>query len=141
MKTPLSFLMLGCLVWLLNGNTQIQAQSIARISANCSPAHARTTIEINQIRATYGAAATWWFDQGVNDGFEVPKGSGKKSLFAGSFWIGGYASGQLRMAAQTYRQASVMGVGYWPGPLYSDSANTTSNICLTYDRLWKISAA
>ena len=141
MKTPLSFLMLGCLVWLSNGNTQIQAQSIARISANCSPAHARTTIEINQIRATYGAAATWWFDQGVNDGFEVPKGSGKKSLFAGSLWIGGFTGNVLRVAGQTYRQASVMGVGYWPGPLYLDSANTTSSICLTYDRLWKVSAA
>lgn len=141
MKSPLSFLALGCLVWLLNGFTQIQAQSIQRISANCSPATSRTTIEINQIRATYGAAATWWFQQGANDGFEVPKGSDKRSLFAGSLWVGGIANNQLKVAAQTYRQAPILGVGYWPGPLDVSNAQTVGTTCVDFDRLWKVSAA
>lgn len=141
MKTLLLYFLLGGLASMVGGTFKTQAQTISRISSNCAPASSRTLIEINQIRANYGTASTWWFGQGANDGFEVPKGSGKKSLFAGSLWIGGFQLGSLRVAAQTYRQPTVLGVGYWPGPLYADSANTTSSICAIYDRLWKISAA
>ncbi|MEZ4830315.1 MAG: hypothetical protein R3C61_29120 [Bacteroidia bacterium] len=39
---------------------------------------------------------------------KVPKGSNRHSMFASSLWIGGLdESGQLRVAAQTYRQSGI----------------------------------
>ncbi len=64
--------------------------------------------------------------------FEVPKGSGKNCIFAGSPWIGGIDnSGQLRLAGQTYRQT---GHDFWPGPVatHYDSAYFSR-----YIRVWK----
>src|SRR4051812_19775567 len=50
-----------------------------------------------------------------NRSYEVPAGSGKHCMFANSIWIGGLdAGGQLRLAANTYKQ---MGTDFWPGPL------------------------
>ena len=49
--------------------------------------------------------------------------------------MGGYDSGgQLKEAAQTYRQS---GNDYWPGPL-RDDATTDYARCLAYDKFWKI---
>ena len=57
-----------------------------------------------------------------NGRYEIPKGSGKHSMFAGALWIGGYDdNGQLKVAGQTYRQS---GTDYWPGPL--DNVRLTS---------------
>jgi hypothetical protein len=65
----------------------------------------------------------------------VPKGSRKNALFAGSVWIGGYdQQGQLKVAAQTYRQS---GNDYWPGPL-DDGGNIDAATCNEWDRFWKI---
>ena len=56
-----------------------------------------------------------WWDLVGNAEYEVPKGSGKNSLFAGAIWIGGKdAAGNLKVAAQTYRQS---GSDFWPGPV------------------------
>src|SRR5690606_11107753 len=61
--------------------------------------------------------------------------SNKNSLFAGSVWIGGYDNqGQLKVAAQTYRQD---GNDYWPGPL-DFTANIDAASCSDWDKFWKI---
>ncbi len=143
MNTKLTYFLLISTLIVIGNITSSKAQSIARISATCVPASSRTTLEINQIRANYGTASSWWFNPGNSSaiGFEVPKGSGKQSLFAGSIWIGAKDfGGNLKVAAQTYRQASVLGVGFWPGPLDLANAATTSPICQQFDRLWKVSA-
>jgi len=50
-------------------------------------------------------------------------------------WIGGIdAGGQLKIAAQTYRQS---GNDFWPGPL-SDAGTTDDAVCTSYDRHWKV---
>ena len=56
----------------------------------------------------------WW---NLSDGkYEIPKNSGKHSMFAGSLWIGGLDDDdQLKVAAQTYRQS---GNDFWPGPIF-----------------------
>jgi hypothetical protein len=67
---------------------------------------------------------------------EVPKGSGKHSVFASALWIGGLDSGgNLHMAAQTYRQT---GVDYWPGPIDGISVPFDSSTCIAFDRVWKV---
>lgn len=73
--------------------------------------------------------------------YEIPKvdpGSGQPSvhsLFAGALWIGGIdAGGQLKIAAQTYRQS---GNDFWPGPL-DGNGSITDQTCSDYDRHWKV---
>ena len=46
------------------------------------------------------------------------------------------ATGQLKVAAQSYRQT---GDDFWPGPLNSNTVDITSDRCNYYDQIWKIS--
>jgi type IX secretion system substrate protein/two component regulator with propeller domain len=72
----------------------------------------------------------------INSKYEVPKGSGKNSVFASALWIGGLDSGgNLHLAAQTYRQT---GEDYWPGPIDGISMPFDSLSCRHYNRIWKI---
>lgn len=73
----------------------------------------------------------------LNNGkYEVPKGSGKHSIFAQSLWIGGLDAGNnVHLAAMTYRQT---GTDFWPGPLSNTTGEPTTQSCLDFDRIWKI---
>jgi len=107
-----------------------------KTTASCKPATAAIDLDINNIRARLMTGGDMWWDNGTSEArYEVPKGSRKNSLFAGSVWIGGYdQQGQLKVAAQTYRQS---GNDYWPGPLDA-AANTDATTCNEWDRFWKI---
>lgn len=110
--------------------------------APCNQAVSRTTLETNNIRAHYLVAGPGLSEPNTQRGFEVPKGSGKSAFSALSFWIGGIdAVGTLKVAAQTYRQASTLGLGYWAGPLSVDSASTAAGFCNLYDQIWRINAS
>ncbi len=62
--------------------------------------------------------------------YEIPKGSGKHSLFAGGIWLSGIDDqGQLHVAAQTYRQTREN--DFWPGPL-NNNATTNKDECLKF---------
>ena len=95
-------------------NPNMNSSSYSKVSSGCSPATSQTDIDVNNVRATIlGGGDMWW---NLSDAqYEIPKGSGLNSLFAGSLWIGGVdAGGQLKVAAMTYRQG---GNDFWPGPL------------------------
>ena len=49
-------------------------------------------------------------------GLEIPKNSGKHTVFTGQLWVGGIdsASGNVYAAAQTYRQSHI---SWFPGPI------------------------
>jgi hypothetical protein len=83
-------------------------------TAACTPATAKADLSINNVRALILSGGDMWWDQGLEVArYEVPKGSGKHSYFAAALWIGGLdQGGQLRTAAQTYRQT---GNDFWPG--------------------------
>ncbi|WP_276132611.1 hypothetical protein [Polluticoccus soli] len=117
-----------------SGNGQKLGQ--LKTTASCRPATAAIDLDINNVRARLMTGGDMWWDNGTSEArYEVPKGSRKNSLFAGSVWIGGYdAQGQLKVAAQTYRQS---GNDYWPGPL-DDAANIDAATCNEWDRFWKI---
>src|ERR1017187_5980338 len=71
------------------------------------------SLSINNVVAPFNADG-YLFWNFVNAGFEVPKGSGKHTIFAGAPWIGGIDNnGLLHVAAQTYRQT---GSDFFPGP-------------------------
>lgn len=122
MKRVLLVSIISLLVWLpVNGQ-------------NCQPATAFTTLEVNNVRAGLMNGGDFWWD--LNSAkYEVPKGGGVHALFSGCLWMGGVdANGELRVAAQMYRQ---QGEDYWPGPLGIDDA-ATEPVCLAYDRFWHV---
>lgn len=94
-------------------------------------------LDINNIKARINADGSLFCDYGTtyNQGFEVPKGSGKHTIFAGNLWFGGIdASAVLKMAGQTYKQT---GTDFFPGPLTA-TATTDSITMAAYNRVWKI---
>ena len=64
----------------------------SKIAAGCAPASSQTDLDVNNVRATIlGGGDMWW---NLSDAqYEIPKGSGLNSLFAGSLWIGGVDAG------------------------------------------------
>ncbi len=111
-----------------------QSQGANRITAeSCTPATGNTDLNINNVRARINTGGDMWWDM-INDAkYEIPKGSGKTSLFSAALWIGGVdVNGQLKVAALTYRQR---GNDYWPGPLTTDgTASVDAATCQQYDK-------
>jgi hypothetical protein len=124
----------------VNGKENISDKKIPRNNiiqlANCSPSTAHADLDIGNVRCPIWINGDMWWDLVGNALYEIPKNSGKKSLFAGAFWIGGEdQGGNLRVAAQTYRQS---GSDFWPGPVDTTNASTDAFRCQNYDRVWKI---
>lgn len=125
---------------------EIDRRFIARVASECTPPTARVNLDINNVRAMILRGNDMWWDQGgsSNARYEVPKLDDpslpkKHSLFAGSIWIGGTDQNNvLKVAAQTYRQASVLGIGFWAGPLTLDSAVISLGECRKWDTHWKV---
>lgn len=127
-------------VWALptvGKNTEKTTKSLLKTTAGCTPATAAIDMDINNVRARLMTGGDMWWNQGTNSAaYEVPKGSKKNSLFAGSCWIGGIdGTGQLKVAAQTYR---VKGNDYWPGPIDKTSKSIDAVTCSDWDRFWKV---
>lgn len=122
------------------GTTGRHAQNFARLNAGCTDATSQIDLDINNVRARLLGAGDFWWDLN-NAVYVIPKvdpATGElpiSSSYAGALWIGGIdAGGQLKIAAQTYRQS---GNDFWPGPL--DEAGTISDdVCNSYDRHWKV---
>ena len=110
-----------------------------KIAAACSPSTSQTDLDVNNVRATMLGGGDMWWD--LNDAqYEIPKGGFKNSLFAGALWIGGVDNGgQLKAAAQTYRQFG--GNDFWPGPLDEITASVTEEECLKFNKHYKIERA
>tara|TARA_Y100000385_G_scaffold151416_1_gene156976 strand:- start:1655 stop:5908 length:4254 start_codon:yes stop_codon:yes gene_type:complete len=116
-------------------NPNINNVTYNRVAAGCSPSSSQTDMDVNNVRATIlGGGDMWW---NLSDAqYEIPKGGGINSLFAGSLWIGGVdAGGQLKVAAMTYRQG---GNDFWPGPLDVATATITEEECNAWDKHFKI---
>jgi len=120
-----------------SGHRQLNGTQRTTVARDCKPATSSIDLDINNVRAKLMTGGDMWWDQGTNTAkYEVPKGSGKNSLFAGSAWIGGYdPQGNLKVAAQTYRQD---GNDYWPGPLEANGYTTSSATCSEWDRFWRV---
>lgn len=105
------------------------------VLAGCSATTAQKDLDINNVRARVLVGGDMWWDL-VNAQYEIPKGSAKTSLYAGALWIGGIdAGGQIKVAAQTYRQT---GNDMWAGPITLSSVTINSSRCLDFDKVWRI---
>ncbi|UPT67059.1 MAG: hypothetical protein M0D57_22060 [Sphingobacteriales bacterium JAD_PAG50586_3] len=123
------------------GNSpQKQSQSDNKsLAASCDPGVGRSELNINNVRTTIFTSGDMWWDLNTNARYEIPKGSGKHSMFASALWIGGVDNGgNLKVAAMTYRQT---GNDFWPGPLDTQSASVDIATCNQYDRHWKVTRA
>ncbi|MCK5840022.1 MAG: hypothetical protein KAG99_09235, partial [Bacteroidales bacterium] len=110
-------------------------------AAGCLPGAGFKYLDINNIRTRINTGGDMWWNF-ENADYEVPKGSGKMSMFSASLWIGGIdVNDQLKLAAVKYRQGPNFGGGndYWPGPLTIDgTAAVTPDICSHWDRHFPI---
>lgn len=112
-------------------------------SFNCTAATSTTLLNINNVKTSIMNGGDMWWDLQGSARYEIPKGSGKHSLFAGSLWIAGKdENGQVKAAAQTYRNS---GYDFWPGPLdnvrltsdglpNSKYGKTDASTCAEYDK-------
>ncbi|MBP6623999.1 MAG: hypothetical protein KA198_02430 [Chitinophagaceae bacterium] len=119
---------------------QKPSQGLHKTAAGCNATTATIDLDINNVRARLMNGGDMWWDIPTGTAqYEVPKTSGKNSLFAGSVWIGGKDSstGELKVAAQTYRQN---GNDFWSGPLAQDGS-IDFQTCADWDRFWKINAS
>ena len=114
----------------------------SKTASDCQNPTAQEELNINNVRTRLLTAGDLWWD--LSDAkYEVPKvdpESGelsRNSLFAGALWIGGIdALGQLKVAAQTYRQS---GNDFYAGPL-NEAGQTEAAVCADFDKFWKVEA-
>lgn len=103
------------------------------LAANCAAPVGYDELDINNVRAVIQTGGDMWWDLGGVPKYEIPAGTGKTSLFAGSLWLGGEdASGQLKMAAQRFRQN---GSDFWTGPLNTTTAEVDPTSCNKWDSI------
>ena len=137
---------MGSSLWLQAAEpVGVQRKNIGgfRTAEACLPPSASSQLDINNVRALLHNGGDMWWDLVGDPRYEVPKGSNRHSMFASSLWIGGLdEAGQLRIAAQTYRQS---GIDFWPGPLTGGPlgglAATERATCERYDEMAKINKA
>lgn len=93
-------------------------------------------IDINLVNAMVISGGNMHWDQSAHQ-YEVPKGSGLHTIYNSSHWIGGIdAGGQIRVAAQTYRQS---GLDYWAGPIDGLNIPAGDSTAKYFDRVYKVS--
>jgi len=93
------------------------------------------SIDINDVKAGINVMGDMHWDLSTGK-YEVPKGSGKHSVFASALWIGGFdQGGQLHIAGQTYRQT---GIDYWPGPISGISVPLDTAVAMQFNKIWKM---
>lgn len=138
----LQALLLACLLIPIGASARERAgdqghriqSNLHTLAGSCAPSTAQTDLDINNVRTTIMTGGDMWWDL-ISAQYEIPKGSGKNSLYSGALWIGGIdGGGNLKVAAMTYRQT---GNDFWPGPLDA-SASVSSATCNQYDKHYKL---
>lgn len=119
-----------------------------KVLAGCSPAQASAELAVNNVRTLiFSGSDMWWDLFGTqNARYTIPKGEDLSKLpnsnFAGNVWFGGVdIGGQLKLAAQTYRQSQSGGISFWTGPLSTGDASVSSDVCQKYDKIFKLNRA
>ncbi len=98
-------------------------------------------LDINNINARINANANhFWDSQNITLNFEVPKNSGKHTIFNNTFWIGGFDdSNELHLSAEIYMQT---GNDFTTGPLSVCGAALTDPATIAaWNRIWSVTTA
>lgn len=98
-------------------------------------------LDINNVRARFCATGSHFFFE--NADYEVPKGSGKTSIFSNTFWIGAKdGQQQLHFAGMRYGQGPGVGPAntkhdFFPGPVM-DSVYYSIYQDTVWNRTWNL---
>lgn len=119
------------------GKKSMPSPELKSTASGCLPGASFSELNIGNVRTRINSGGDMWWDF-KDSQYEIPKGSSKTAMFAGALWIGGIdVNGQLKLAAQRYRQ---VGVDYFPGPLTVDgTAAISPDQCVEWDKMFKIS--
>ena len=103
------------------------------LRAGCATPSAYIDMSYNNVKARINTGGDMWMDLALHTpSYEIPKGSGKHSIFSGALWMGGQdVNGQLKIAAQRFRER---GSDYWPGPLSKNIAEVDAATCQKFDK-------
>ena len=120
-----------------NPGNNISKQNGSGLRAGCASPSAYIDITFNNVKARINTGGDMWMDLALRTpAYEIPKGSGKFSIFSGALWMGGQdVNGQLKIAAQRFREK---GNDYWPGPLSKNIAEIDPATCQKYDKHYVI---
>ncbi len=102
----------------------------AQTTGTCDTGVASADLDVANVRARMFNTGGLFWTVG-RPMYEVPKDSGKTSIFATNLWIGGFVDGELRMTAATYDRWE-----FWPGPL-DENGNPPAD-CSAYDRIYTV---
>src|SRR5688572_26593118 len=124
-----------------NSTSTVQTIEEKSTSAGCLPPSTSAELNVYNVRALIHSGGDMWWDLISNARYEIPKGSGRHSLFVGNLWVAGREAQTqtLKVAAQRYREN---GVDFWTGPLDDlGTASIDDETCDLYDQIWSISRA
>lgn len=117
MKKSLLFVLAACLPVVLSAQSNI--------------------VDVNNMKTSVFPNGALFYS-GTSAGLEVPKGSGKTTVFAANIWVGGYDRQQvLHVAAQAYGQAADGGPGFSIGPWTNTGAYTSPQLNSLFNKTWK----
>ena len=110
----------------------------SRVALSQSFDEAYEVLNVNNIETGFSTSGAFFWN-GVNGDYRVPKTDSVGTIFSGGLWMGGIdAGGQLKLAAQTYRQS---GDDFWPGPIDELTGSTDSVTMENWDKIWKVGKA
>lgn len=115
-------------------NSQMPPVTMSILDVKILNRELSASLDINNINAGFTSFGMNFFDIETEFefvSFEVPKGSGKKTIFNSTLWIGGMHEDTLHLAADRYSQ---IGEDYWPGPIADDYPNSE----LLRFKVWKL---
>lgn len=128
-----------------NGNTGVE--SIANVFLIINNNNYYNYLDHNNIRARVQASGLQFYqgpifgsifaDAGV---FEIPKGSGKNTIYNSTLWVGGLdENDSLALAAELNRHE---GMDYWTGPLsiVGDQLSIETETAVDWQKVWKLSS-
>jgi len=92
-------------------------------------------LDMNNVSARFTSSGLHFWNE--NAEFEVPKGSGKTSIFSNSFWIGGVDEQNiLHFAGERYRQGPTGGPAKTKPDFYAGPVMDSVNYSIYQDTLW-----
>ena len=92
-------------------------------------------LDINNVRARFSSSGSHFFFE--NAEYEVPKGSGKTSIFCNNIWIGGKdGQGNLHLAAQRYLQGPAAGAAGTHPDFYAGPIMDSTKYSIYQDTAW-----
>jgi len=97
--------------------------------------HSFAYLNINNVNARFNAWGNHFFCDTAQ--YEVPKGSGKTSIFSNSFWIGGKdEQGRLHFAGERYRQGPTTLPANTQPDFYAGPVMDSVNYSVYQDTIW-----